>query len=76
MFHNGMFGGGMLFGWIFWIALIGVAIYFSLKHFRTNSESIENDGINAIDLLKKRYANGDIDRDEYFKIRNDLSHGR
>ena len=69
--HNGMgwwmiWGGTMMV--LFWGALIGLAVWgvarFSAQH--------PGDGDDALDLARRRYASGEISRDEFEQIRHDL----
>ncbi len=66
---------GMGFGmWIFWILIILVIIFIiklmmnSLNG--TNSTSIQNQ--DPLEILKKRYASGEISSDEYDEMKNKL----
>jgi uncharacterized membrane protein len=40
--------------------------------FKTSSQKNDNGGVSAEELLKRRYANGEIDKDEYEKRLHDL----
>lgn len=75
---NGMgsFGfGGMGFGWVFWIILLGVIIWAVIK-ITNNNRSPYNihhfAGGEALDILKKRYANGEITKEQFADMRRDL----
>ena len=67
---SGIFGGGGLIGLI----IIAIAIYFIIKYLnqRNNDSSIFKKKISAIDILNERYAKGEIDEDEYNRMRNTL----
>ncbi len=70
MFHDG-FMGGMWFGWIFWIFIAAVIIWAIVKIANNNS----NRGVGSntpLDVLKNRYARGEITKDEFEKIKKDL----
>jgi putative membrane protein len=63
------FGGGFM--WLFFLALVGIVIYFliqSSKSKDSNDLLIET----PLDILKKRYARGEIDKEEYDRMKNDL----
>ncbi len=70
---NGMFGGGMWFGWLFWILLIVVIVWaiiqFTNRNQQTNLNSIDE---TPLDILKKRYAKGEISKKEFYEIRKGL----
>jgi len=67
-------GMGFGFGWllmsIFWILIILGGIYF-LKLIMGGSKKDGKEDT-ALDILKKRYAKGEISREEFEKIRDDL----
>ncbi len=65
----GIGGIGMGFGLLFWIIILA-ALYYVLTE-RGRATAAPKEG-SALDLLKQRYARGEIDRDEYQRIRQDL----
>lgn len=73
MFHDG-FMGGMWFGWIFWIVLLAVIIWGIVKFANNNSnrQGGANTQPKALDVLKNRYAKGEITKAEFDKIKKDL----
>jgi len=69
---NGMwFGGGFM--WILWIVLIVVSVWFIKA--AINSDTSGNTGHSdesPLEILKKRYARGEIDEAEYERRRKEL----
>ncbi|MFI5294308.1 MAG: SHOCT domain-containing protein [Thermodesulfovibrionales bacterium] len=68
-------GWGMGFGWllmiIFWLLIIfGVVYLIKLIAGGGKKEQLEEA---PLDILKKRYAKGEISREEFEKIREDLT---
>lgn len=77
-------GPGMMWGWggwigmifmiIFWILVIAGAIYlikWLVGNFQKNRDS--SPGTNrALEILKERYARGEISREEFNKAKQDL----
>ena len=57
MYDYGMHGFGMGFSWLILLLLIVAFVYF------VNGKNKDNDS--ARDILDKRYANGEIDEQEY-----------
>ncbi len=60
--------GGM---WLFWLvvfAVVSVAIVFAVRAMRKSEPPRES----PQEILKKRFARGDIDRDEYERAMKDL----
>lgn len=68
-YDGGMFYGGG-FMWLFWIVLV-VIIVVLLKQFSGASEQPSEQS--ALELLKQRYAKGEIDEAEYKKRKETLS---
>ncbi len=67
---QGFMGGGFM--WIFWIAVIVGIIFlvrWVLQQGRTREEKAEG---SSLELLKNRYARGEIDKEEFEQKRKDL----
>ncbi len=68
---GGLGGFGMIFGMLFWVGLLalviwGIGNWASLGSPARHTES-------ALDVLKRRYASGDISRAEFEAARKDLA---
>ena len=82
MMGPGMMGPGMMggFGWmwlmpVFWILFLGLIIWAVVALVRGQSESRSSDSSkadSALEVLKKRYARGDINKKEYDEKKKDL----
>ncbi len=74
MMHWGSFGWGMGFGWtymvIFW-AVILTAFAFLVRAFTHRSDCSAYHEAPPY-ILKRRYAKGEITRDEYDRMKEDL----
>lgn len=76
MMHWGDYGWGwgMGFGWlfmiIFWV-LVTIGIVYLIQAVARRSK--EEDKETPIDILKKRYAKGEITKDEYDRMKDELS---
>jgi len=70
MFSNYGFMGGFM--WIFWIAVIVGIILLVKWTVQQSKPHSENQEMSSIEVLKKRYAQGEIERDEYEQRRKDL----
>ncbi|MCM8883051.1 MAG: SHOCT domain-containing protein [Candidatus Thiodiazotropha sp.] len=64
------FGGGFM--WLFWILLI-IVIVWVVKAAMGVSSSPSEKQKTALDILKERYANGEIDKEEFEQKRRDIS---
>jgi putative membrane protein len=76
----GMGGGMMGYGWgftpllsFFFLVLLGVGAYYLLKEVTgTESAAVPGQGEKALEILKERYARGEITRNEYQKMKEEL----
>lgn len=63
------YGYGGAFMWIIFLVLIGIAIYFIIN----GKKLIKRDEDETpLEILKKRYAKGEITKQEFEKIKKDL----
>ncbi len=72
--HWGSFGWGMGLGWIylivFWAAIITAVVYLvKLVERNTGSEALHG---SPLDTLKHRYAKGEITREEFERMKEEL----
>ena len=65
-------GWWMFFGGLLWIAVWGAVIYLIVALVRgsVRSRTPEDD---PVTILKRRYARGELGRDEYQRVRRDLA---
>ena len=72
MYYNGFYpssmfwGLGSLFHILFWVVLI----YLLIQVFKHSKHSFKND--RSQDILKERYAKGEITKEQFESIRKDL----
>lgn len=76
MFHDWMWGGGMWFGWIFWLVIIGLIVWLLINQ-SNRSRNQNQDQMNPhlespLDILKKRYAKGEITKEQFEEMKKDL----
>jgi len=65
--------GGMGFGWFFWIIILGVVIWGVLQFANRNQQLNSNtDSETPLDILKKRYAKGEITKEEFEEMEKKL----
>jgi len=69
-------GGSMFFGggfmWLIWIALIIMFIYAIKISFNNSSDNSGSTDESPLEILKKRYARGEIDEQEFERRRKEL----
>ena len=69
MYHHGWhWGGGMM--WFFWVPMGLVCVFFALRLFGMNTPLSRRNS--ALDILKERYAKGEITKEEYDRMKNDI----
>lgn len=68
--------GGMFFGggfmWIFWLLVIVVIVVVVKAMMGSNTQRDGNEKDSALSILEKRYARGEIDREEYQEKKREL----
>ena len=80
MFHMWDWGFGigsflMLFFWLFVAAIIVVVIVLvvnSTQQTHSRTSGVKSEGDEAIEIAKERYARGEINREEYKQLLEDL----
>ena len=68
-----MFIGNFGFGWLLWIIIIVLVVVLIWKNTNERDKYIpfENKET-ALDILKKRYAKGEITKEEFERIKKDI----
>ncbi len=64
----GMFHGG---GMLFWLFIVIVAIVLGMNLFKKNTDTAKYD--TPMDILKLRYAKGEITKEEFIDMKQELS---
>jgi putative membrane protein len=75
-----MMGSGIVYMVVFWMLVIGLAIWLLSRIFphgandvTSNSSTRNQDQSESpLDVLKRRYARGEVSQEEYERIRSDL----
>ena len=62
--------GGMLLVALFWIVVLGAAVWLIARMVRGRRGRSE--ATNADDIVRERYARGEIDRETYERMRSEL----
>ncbi|TXL68139.1 SHOCT domain-containing protein [Zeimonas arvi] len=83
MMWGGMYDGG--WGWgmgwglmgllhgVLWLVLIAMGIFVLARWLRADAATTGHGAESALDVLKKRYARGEIGKEEYEEKKRDLS---
>lgn len=74
MMNWGNYGWGMGFGWIFMIIFWALVILGTASFFRTASrrEKEQEQKGTPLDVLKMRYANGKLAKEEFERMKDDI----
>jgi putative membrane protein len=70
MMHYG-FGYGGSYMWIIFLIVIGLLVYFFVKSQKTIGQSPTGNE-SPLDIIKRRYAEGEIDKEQYERMKKDL----
>ena len=68
--HDGM-GWWMLFGWVWFVVFWGLVIW-AVTQLLNRPGRGEGREDSALEIAKRRYARGEISREEFEKLRHDL----
>lgn len=63
---------GMAMQLIFWVAIIAFGVYLFRRYGSRVGVNTSRNGSSALDILRERYARGEIERDEYERRKDDL----
>ncbi|MCK3683773.1 SHOCT domain-containing protein [Maribellus sp. YY47] len=69
---NGM-SWGMGFGWLAGLVILVIIIWAVIKSINSGN-SVPTERKSALDILKERYARGEINKDEFEEKKSVLSH--
>lgn len=73
MWHNMGFSGMMWYGWLFWIIILIAIVYLIVRLTSQGGRSSGNQqGETALDILKERFARGEISKEEFESMKKDL----
>ena len=61
--------GGML---LFWIVIVGLAVFLVRGLFQTNQSNRINQTLSARKILEQRYARGEINQEQYLLMIKDI----
>ena len=70
--HGFGYGWGMGFGWIIGIIILLIILWLAFKVFRPNNEQSSISQKTPLDILKERYAKGEIDKEEFEQRKKDM----
>jgi putative membrane protein len=63
---------GMGFMWIIWIVIIVAVVLLAKDYFRPAEKVTGSMGDTAVEVLKRRYARGEISKEEFEEKKRDL----
>ena len=64
------YGGGFM--WLIILVLVGIGVYFLLQVSKNQKAADASNVETPLDILKKRYASGEIDTEEFDRKKKDL----
>lgn len=70
--HHEGFGWFAVFGGLFWLLILGLIVYLIVSLVTPTRERRLHDE-DPLEIAKRRYARGDISREEFERIRSDLT---
>jgi len=78
---HGMYGNGLILMIVFWVVLIGLGIYLLTRFINGNNKnSKNNEAINnkqtPLQILQERLVRGEIDKEEYERLKSIIQRDR
>ncbi|HMB19899.1 MAG TPA: SHOCT domain-containing protein [Spirochaetota bacterium] len=70
-FHNYGYGGFIM--WIVLIIIVAIGIYMFWQYSKGKGLAGQQPAESALDILKKRYASGEIDKEQYDRMKRELT---
>ncbi len=67
---NGFFGMGL--GWIIWLVIIVAIVWVIFKFKGDNREPFNKNSESPMDILKNRYAKGEISKEEFERMKKEI----
>jgi len=64
------FGYGGIFMWLIFLIVLGVVVYFIVQASKKNVNGEVQE--TSLDILKKRYAKGEITKEEFDRMKKDI----
>ncbi len=68
----GPYGYGGMFMWLILIVLVAVIIWFVIERSRGNENGAGQARETPMEILKKRYAKGEITKEEFDRMKNEI----
>jgi len=69
--HGSMIGGMCFFSILFWVLIIAGVVFITMWFLERNKEA-SSFNESALDILKKRYAKGEIDQKTFERMKKDI----
>ncbi len=73
MMNFGYGGFSMMFMWLIFVVLVAVVVYVAVRLATSRTASETGGTETALEILKKRYARGEIDEEEFEQRKEKLS---
>ena len=58
---------------LFWVLIIALVVWFFMRHIKSNSFSGMISNKNPLEIIKERYAKGEINKTKYEEIKKELN---
>jgi putative membrane protein len=74
MFHQWFWGNGLWTGWFFWVGIIALIVYLVVNQGNKNRQIHlpPPPPDSPLDILKRRYAKGEINKEQFEQMKKDL----